>query len=124
MLPSTPHFLWVTEFPLFSHHDEDKKFLTRGRQWSSTHHPFTAPMYEDLPAFYAGDYSRVRGQHYDIVLNGVEIGGGSVRIHDPEMQEYVFQNVLQVSTHNLLIHHSTYISPAPYAKPFRASGTP
>lgn len=56
-------------------------------------------MYEDIPAFYAGDYGRVRGQHYDLVLNGVEIGGGSVRIHDPAMQEYVFQNVLQVSTH-------------------------
>jgi len=97
VLPSTPHFLWVTEFPLFSCRDKDKEFLTRGRRWSSTHHPFTAPMYEDLPAFYAGDYGRVRGQHYDIVLNGVEIGGGSVRIHDPEMQEYVFQNVLQVS---------------------------
>ena len=98
MLPSTPHFLWVTEFPLFSCNDEEKVFLTRGRRWSSTHHPFTAPMYEDIPALYAGDYGRVRGQHYDIVLNGVEIGGGSVRIHDPEMQEYVFQNVLQVST--------------------------
>jgi len=100
VLPSTPHFLWVTEFPLFSCRDEDKEFLTRGRRWSSTHHPFTAPMYEDLPALYAGDYGRVRGQHYDIVLNGVEIGGGSVRIHDPEMQEYVFQNVLQVSAHH------------------------
>ena len=55
-------------------------------------------MYEDLPAFFAGDYGRVRGQHYDIVLNGVEIGGGSVRIHDPAMQERVFQDVLQVST--------------------------
>lgn len=66
-------------------------------------------MYEDLPAFYAGDYGRVRGQHYDIVLNGVEIGGGSVRIHDPEMQEYVFRNALQVSyaPNNLLFpfHH-------------------
>ena len=102
MLPSTPHFLWVTEFPLFSCHDKEKEFMTRGRQWSSTHHPFTAPMYEDLPAFYAGDYGRVRGQHYDIVLNGVEIGGGSVRIHDHAMQEYVFRNVLQVSTNNLL----------------------
>lgn len=57
-------------------------------------------MYEDLPAFYAGDYGRVRGQHYDLVLNGVEIGGGSVRIHDPAMQEYVFRNVLQVSTYS------------------------
>jgi len=106
VLPSAPHFLWVTEFPLFSCHDKEKEFMTRGRQWSSTHHPFTAPMYEDLPAFYAGDYGRVRGQHYDIVLNGVEIGGGSVRIHDHAMQEYVFRNVLQVSTNNLLyIHH-------------------
>ncbi|KAF9646974.1 hypothetical protein BDM02DRAFT_3156369 [Thelephora ganbajun] len=109
VLPSTPHFLWVTEFPLFSCYDEDKGFLTRGRRWSSTHHPFTAPMYEDLPAFYAGDYGRVRGQHYDIVLNGVEIGGGSVRIHDPEMQEYVFQNVLQLDeterqSFNHLVH--------------------
>lgn len=55
-------------------------------------------MYEDLPAFYGGDYGRVRAQHYDIVLNGIEIGGGSVRIHDPAMQKYVFQNVLQVGT--------------------------
>jgi hypothetical protein len=98
VLPSTPHFLWVTEFPLFSSNDKDKQFLTRGRRWSSTHHPFTAPMYEDLPAFYAGDYGSVRAQHYDLVLNGVEIGGGSVRIHDPAMQEYVFRDVLQVST--------------------------
>lgn len=109
VLPSTPHFLWVTEFPLFSCHDKEKEFMTRGRQWSSTHHPFTAPMYEDLPAFYAGDYGRVRGQHYDIVLNGVEIGGGSVRIHDHAMQEYVFQNVLQVST---VSPHSSFCAPS------------
>jgi len=63
-------------------------------------------MYEDLPAFYVGDFGRVRGQHYDIVLNGVEIGGGSVRIHDHAMQEYVFRNVLQVSTNNLLFYPS------------------
>lgn len=99
VFPSAPHFLWITEFPLFSRNDGDKEFLTRGRRWSSTHHPFAAPMYEDLPAFYAGDYGRVRGQHYDLVLNGVEIGGGSVRIHDPAMQEYVFQHILQVSRH-------------------------
>ena len=123
VLPSTPHFLWVTEFPLFSYCDEDKEFLTRGRRWSSTHHPFTAPMYEDLPALYAGDYGRVRGQHYDIVLNGVEIGGGSVRIHDPEMQEYVFQNVLQVSASHqqspfFSFRHSTSIIRPWYANAF------
>ena len=94
--------------------------------WSSTHHPFAAPMYEDLPAFYAGDYGRVRGQHYDLVLNGVEIGGGSVRIHDPAMQEYVFRNVLQVSTYSggvlffisSSLHTLVLDLPTPLADPF------
>lgn len=79
-------------------------------------------MCEDLPAFYAGDYGKVRGQHYDIVLNGVEIGGGSVRIHDPEMQEYTFQDVLQVSNAPLMIafsslHRSLMNAPAPARGP-------
>jgi tRNA synthetases class II (D, K and N) len=94
ILPSLPHFLWVTEFPLFTH-DKDKDFQAHGR-WSSTHHPFTAPMLEDIPALYDGRFDQVRGQHYDLVLNGVEIGGGSVRIHDAEMQEFIFSQVLQV----------------------------
>jgi aspartyl-tRNA synthetase len=94
ILPSEPHFIWITEFPLFTH-DEDKEFQAHDR-WSSSHHPFTAPMWEDIPALYEGRYDQVRGQHYDLVLNGVEIGGGSVRIHDPKMQEYIFSNVLQV----------------------------
>jgi hypothetical protein len=84
-------------------------------------------MYEDLPAFYAGDYGRVRGQHYDLVLNGVEIGGGSVRIHDSEMQEYVFQDVLQVSTYpdgvlffiSSPLHTSVLDLPVSLADPFR-----
>ncbi|KDQ64820.1 hypothetical protein JAAARDRAFT_145968 [Jaapia argillacea MUCL 33604] len=92
---TTPHFLWVTEFPLFTHADEDKDFLAHGR-WSSSHHPFTAPMWQDIEAMYSGRIASVRGQHYDLVLNGVEIGGGSVRVHDPVMQEYIFSNVLQL----------------------------
>ncbi|KAL0949568.1 hypothetical protein HGRIS_009617 [Hohenbuehelia grisea] len=91
----TPRFLWVTEFPLFTHADEDKEFLARGR-WSSSHHPFTAPMWQDIEAMYAGRLESVRGQHYDLVLNGVEIGGGSVRIHDAEMQEHVFREILKL----------------------------
>lgn len=91
-----PRFLWVTEFPLFTHADTDKEFLANGR-WSSSHHPFTAPMAEDVPALYERDFSTVRGQHYDLVLNGVEIGGGSVRVHDARMQEFIFQEVLQLS---------------------------
>ncbi|KAF8665722.1 hypothetical protein AX16_000171 [Volvariella volvacea WC 439] len=90
-----PHFLWITEFPLFTHADEDKDFLAKGR-WSSTHHPFTAPMWQDIAAMYNGDIESVRGQHYDLVLNGVEIGGGSVRVHDAAMQEYIFTQILQL----------------------------
>ncbi|KAI6035436.1 tRNA synthetases class II-domain-containing protein [Pisolithus orientalis] len=94
--PATPHFLWVTEFPLFTRADPDKNFLAHGR-WSSTHHPFTAPMWQDIEAMYAGRISQVRGQHYDLVLNGVEIGGGSVRVHDAAMQDYIFTQVLQLT---------------------------
>ncbi|KAG2370029.1 tRNA synthetases class II-domain-containing protein [Suillus spraguei] len=93
---AAPHFLWVTEFPLFTRADPDKEFLACGR-WSSTHHPFTAPMWQDIEAMYAGRIDQVRGQHYDLVLNGVEIGGGSVRVHDAAMQEYIFSQVLQLS---------------------------
>ncbi|KAG9219206.1 hypothetical protein CCMSSC00406_0001616 [Pleurotus cornucopiae] len=95
--PTTkPHFLWITEFPLFMRGDQDKEFLAHGR-WSSTHHPFTAPMWQDIEAMYNGDLAAVRGQHYDLVLDGVEIGGGSVRIHDAAMQGYIFSEVLQLT---------------------------
>jgi aspartyl-tRNA synthetase len=54
-------------------------------------------MWQDIEAMYAGRIDQVRGQHYDLVLNGVEIGGGSVRVHDAVMQEYIFSQVLQLS---------------------------
>ncbi|KAJ6516116.1 tRNA synthetases class II-domain-containing protein, partial [Mycena sanguinolenta] len=95
-LTTKPHFLWITEFPLFTRSDGDKEFLAQGR-WSSTHHPFTAPMWQDIEAMYRGDIEGIRGQHYDLVLNGVEIGGGSVRVHDADMQDYIFTKVLQLS---------------------------
>ncbi|KAH9978060.1 tRNA synthetases class II-domain-containing protein [Lactifluus volemus] len=107
-----PHFLWITEFPLFTRADAEKDHLAKGR-WSSTHHPFTAPTWQDVQALYEGRISevrvRVRGQHYDLVLNGVEIGGGSVRVHDAMMQEYIFSEVLQFDKHekesfNHLLH--------------------
>ncbi|KAG6833783.1 hypothetical protein H0H87_001215 [Tephrocybe sp. NHM501043] len=90
-----PHFLWITEFPLFTQADADKDFLAKGR-WSSSHHPFTAPMWQDIDAMYHGEVESVRGQHYDLVLNGVEIGGGSVRVHDPSMQDFIFTQVLKL----------------------------
>ncbi|KAF8076161.1 tRNA synthetases class II-domain-containing protein [Lyophyllum atratum] len=91
-----PHFLWITEFPLFTQADADKDFLAKGR-WSSSHHPFTAPMWQDIDAMYRGHIDSVRGQHYDLVLNGVEIGGGSVRVHDAAMQDYIFSRILQLN---------------------------
>ncbi|EIW61847.1 aspartate--tRNA ligase MSD1 [Trametes versicolor FP-101664 SS1] len=108
VLSDDPKFLWVTEFPLFTRADEDKDFLAHGR-WSSSHHPFTAPMWEDIEKMYAGQVEEVRGQHYDLVLNGVEIGGGSVRVHDAAMQDYIFTNILQLdekekASFNHLLH--------------------
>lgn len=95
-LPAAPHFLWITEFPLFTLSDEDKDILAHGR-YSATHHPFTAPVSSDLAALKMGKVQGVRGQHYDLVLNGMEVGGGSVRIHDARLQEWIMREVLKVS---------------------------
>jgi len=57
-ITADPHFLWITEFPLFTRADEDKDFLAKGR-WSSSHHPFTAPMWQDIEAMYRGDIEQV-----------------------------------------------------------------
>jgi aspartyl-tRNA synthetase len=64
-------------------------------RWYSSHHPFTAPVAEDV-AFLTSDPKKVRGQHYDVVVNGVELGGGSIRIHQPEVQRAIFEQVLQI----------------------------
>ncbi len=81
-------FLWVVDFPLLSFDKEQNR-------WYSSHHPFTAPVAEDVP-FLAADPKKVRGQHYDVVVNGVELGGGSIRIHQPEVQKKIFEEVLQI----------------------------
>ncbi len=77
------HFLWVTEFPLLEWNEEENRFV-------AMHHPFTMPMDEDL-AYLDSDPGRVRAKAYDIVLNGVELGGGSVRIFQNEIQEKMFE---------------------------------
>jgi len=76
-------FAWVTDFPLFEWSEEEKRFL-------SMHHPFTSPHEDDL-GFLEKEPSKVRAKAYDLVLNGVEIGGGSIRIHDPELQKKIFK---------------------------------
>jgi aspartyl-tRNA synthetase len=75
--------LWVTEFPLFAWNADE-------RRWDSLHHPFTSPREEDLPRL-ADDPGSVRARAYDVVLNGWELGGGSIRIHDRETQATVFR---------------------------------
>jgi aspartyl-tRNA synthetase len=75
-------FLWVTEFPLFEWDETELR-------WSSVHHPFTAPMDSDAE-FLKSDPGRVRSRAYDIVLNGTELGGGSIRIHNSDMQNAAF----------------------------------
>ena len=82
-------FLWVVDFPLLSFDKEQNR-------WYSSHHPFTAPVAEDI-SFLKTDPKKVRGQHYDIVVNGTELGGGSIRIHQPDLQKIVFEEVLQIS---------------------------
>ncbi len=81
-------FLWVVDFPLLSFDKEQNR-------WYSSHHPFTAPVAEDIP-FLKSEPKKVRGQHYDVVVNGVELGGGSIRIHQPDLQRTVFEEVLQI----------------------------
>jgi aspartyl-tRNA synthetase len=83
--PSGLAFLWVTDFPLLEYGEED------GR-WFSMHHPFTSPVDEDVEKLEA-DPAAVRAKAYDLVLNGSEIGGGSIRIHDSELQARIFRRL-------------------------------
>jgi aspartyl-tRNA synthetase len=86
-------FTWITDFPLFEWNDDEKRY-------EAMHHPFTSPMGEDIEKFLSSDavtangrspLQEIRAQAYDIVLNGYEIGGGSIRIHKKEVQDRMFQ---------------------------------
>ncbi|HVU26307.1 MAG TPA: aspartate--tRNA ligase [Verrucomicrobiae bacterium] len=86
--PNRFDFLWVVEFPLLGFDREQNR-------WYSSHHPFTAPVADDIPLLKT-DPKKVRGQHYDVVVNGVELGGGSIRIHQPDVQKTIFEELLQI----------------------------
>ena len=75
-------FVWVTDFPLFEYSEEEKR-------WVSKHHPFTSPNLNELTLLDTEPW-KVHARAYDIVLNGYEIGGGSIRIHDPKLQQHIF----------------------------------
>lgn len=78
-------FLWVVDFPMFEFNAEEKR-------WVAMHHPFTSPRDEDIP-YLETDPGRVKAKAYDMVLNGTEVGGGSIRIFNRELQERVFQSI-------------------------------
>ena len=81
-------FHWVVDFPLLRKDPEHLHMV-------ASHHPFTAPVGEDL-AFLVSEPEKVRGQHYDLVLNGVELGGGSIRIHQGDLQDKIFREILKL----------------------------
>jgi len=80
-------FLWVTDFPLFQYNEEEKR-------WESEHHPFTSVYPEDVALLEKGEsMDRIRSRSYDLVINGTEIGSGSIRIHDRKTQELIFRTI-------------------------------
>lgn len=80
--------LWIVDFPLLTYDDEIGHYV-------ATHHPFTAPVPEDI-GLLDSDPHTVRGQHYDLVMNGVELGGGSIRIHNCDLQRKIFHEILKI----------------------------
>ncbi|MFN9742801.1 MAG: amino acid--tRNA ligase-related protein, partial [Acidobacteriota bacterium] len=76
--------LWVVDFQMFEYHDDDKR-------WYAMHHPFTSPIDEDIEKLEGDDLGGVRAKAYDLVFNGNELGGGSIRIHRADVQARIFQ---------------------------------
>ncbi len=82
--PDDYQFAWVYDFPLFQHDSQTNRYV-------SVHHPFTQPNLEDLEKYAQSDPAKIRSRAYDVVLNGIELGGGSLRIHQSQMQQQMFE---------------------------------
>ena len=106
--PSTFDFLWIVDFPLLEYSEEDQRYY-------SVHHPFTRPNDEDLPLLDSDPLS-VRSYAYDIVLNGYELGGGSLRIYDCDMQEKMFE-ILSLSKEEIANRFGFFIDALKYGTP-------
>ncbi len=108
------NFVWITDFPLFEYNDEDKRFY-------AAHHPFTRPAEADLPKFLAAsskkeDLASVKAEAYDLVWNGFEIGGGSLRIYDPEVQGRMFE-ILGLSKEEAKAKFGFFLTALQYGTP-------
>ena len=106
--PSRFKFVWVVDFPLFEWNEDEKRC-------DSVHHPFTAPVPEDLPKLET-DPLHIRSQAYDIVLNGNEIGGGSIRIHRPEVQQKIF-DLLKITREQAQSRFGFFLKALDYGTP-------
>ena len=106
--PDTYDFLWIVEFPMFEWSAEDNRYY-------SEHHPFTRPMDEDLPLL-DEDPEQVRSYAYDVVLNGYELGGGSLRIYDCDLQEKIFE-LLSLSKEEIQNRFGFFIDALKYGTP-------
>jgi aspartyl-tRNA synthetase len=95
--PQGFNFVWITDFPLFSPSSETEPGQGGSAGISSTHHPFTAPKTAEDVDLLLTDPLSAKADHYDLVVNGVELGGGSRRIHNTKMQEFVMREVLKMS---------------------------
>lgn len=100
--PDPSHrFLWVTDFPLFTPNNDSDPGQGGNAGFSATHHPFTAPKTAADVELMLTDPMKAKADHYDLVVNGVELGGGSRRIHDSDIQQFVMRNVLQMKPERL-----------------------
>ncbi|KAK6462149.1 tRNA synthetases class II-domain-containing protein [Scheffersomyces coipomensis] len=99
---------WVVDFPLFNPvevYSSDPDYPVYDfHQFESTHHPFTMPNMEDYDLL-SSDPIKVRGEHYDLVMNGCEVGGGSRRVHDPALQTYIFKQILNINNYDQKFGH-------------------
>lgn len=99
--PQGFEFLWINEFPLFSPSSDAEPGQGGTAGLSSTHHPFTAPKSAEDVDLLLSDPSSVKAEHYDLVVNGVELGGGSRRIHSAAVQEFILRDILKMSDERL-----------------------
>jgi len=107
--PNKYEMLWVMDFPMFEWSDEENRYM-------AMHHPFTSPKKEDLHYLESGELDKIYADAYDIVINGYEAGGGSIRIHDSKLQKKIFE-VLQLTDEDIKTRFGFFVDAFKYGAP-------